>query len=87
MAYNNHPDDEQVLGHVIRPDDLYTAEGTSGADLPFSQRVKFINKVDNAEAKKELSAIGAMMKKDPLSPVGWYFRNAVLPGAGLGLEG
>jgi MFS family permease len=28
-----------------------------------------------------------MMKADPLSPVSWYFRNAVLPGAGLGLEG
>jgi hypothetical protein len=27
------------------------------------------------------------MKKDPLSPVGWYFRNAIIPDAGLGLEG
>ncbi|KAI1780069.1 MFS general substrate transporter [Hypoxylon cercidicola] len=28
-----------------------------------------------------------MFKNDPLSPVAWYFRNAILPGAGLGLEG
>jgi hypothetical protein len=28
-----------------------------------------------------------MFKKDPLSPVSWYFKNAILPGAGLGLEG
>jgi MFS family permease len=28
-----------------------------------------------------------MIKRDPLSPVGWYFRNCVIPGAGLGLEG
>ena len=28
-----------------------------------------------------------MIKKDPLSPVGWYMRNAVIPGAGLLLEG
>ena len=42
---------------------------------------------DAQEAKRELGEIGKMMKEDPLSPVGWYFRHAVLPGGGLGLEG
>ncbi|KAE8444671.1 hypothetical protein EG329_014328 [Mollisiaceae sp. DMI_Dod_QoI] len=77
----------QVFQHMLYPDDLYTQEGVYWADLPIGQRIKFVNGVNNAEAKKELGQIGAMMKKDPLSPVGWYFRNAVLPGAGLGLEG
>lgn len=28
-----------------------------------------------------------MFKKNPLSPLSYYFKNMVLPGAGLGLEG
>lgn len=79
--------ERQIFGHVTRPDDSYTPEGTYWADLPFWQRVSFVSKVDRDEAAKELKATGEMMKKDPLSPLGWYFRNAVLPGAGLGLEG
>jgi hypothetical protein len=55
--------------------------------MPIWQRIKFVNKVDSAEAKKELKAIGRMMKKDPLSPLGYYMRNMVIPGAGLLLEG
>ena len=39
------------------------------------------------EAKRELSGIWEMTKADPLSPISYYFRNMVLPGAGLGLEG
>jgi hypothetical protein len=57
------------------------------ADLPLAEQWKFNSRVDNEETRKELGQIWAMFKKDPLSPVGWYFRNAVLPGAGLGLEG
>jgi hypothetical protein len=72
---------------LLYPDDTYTTDGTYWADLPFWKQVAFNNKVDSDEAKKELGQIGAMMKKDPLSPVAWYFKNAVLPGAGLGLEG
>ncbi|RFU30048.1 hypothetical protein B7463_g6276, partial [Scytalidium lignicola] len=76
-----------VFQHILHPDDIYTDEGVYWADLPLGKRIAFCNHVDNTEAKKELGAIGSMMKKDPLSPIGWYFRNAVLPGAGLGLEG
>lgn len=77
----------EIFNYLLHPNDLYTQEGVYWADLPLKQRLKFVNAIDNAESKKELGQIWAMMKKDPLSPVGWYFKNAVLPGAGLGLEG
>ena len=81
------PEERAIFSHVTRPDDCYTPEGVYWADLPLSQRLKFVNKVDREAASKELATIGGMMKKDPLSPLGWYFRHAVIPGAGLGLEG
>jgi hypothetical protein len=83
------PDDEDssVLKQLIYPDDSYTPEGVYWADLPLGKQLAFNAAVDNQETKKELSAIWSMMKVDPLSPVGWYFRHAILPGAGLGLEG
>lgn len=80
-------EESEIFQALLFPDDIYTPEGVYWADLPVGQRVSFVTSTDNAEAKRELSTIGAMMKKDPLSPVGWYFRNAVIPGAGLGLEG
>lgn len=72
---------------LLLPDDSYDENGTYWADMNIFKRMRFVSKVDNAEAKKELSQIGRMMKADPLSPIGWYFRNMVIPGAGLGLEG
>lgn len=81
------PNEQQIFDYLIKPDDIYNEHGVYWADLPLMQQLKFISKVDNKEANKELSSIGRMMKKDPLSPIGWYFRNAVIPGAGLGLEG
>lgn len=80
-------DEQRIFSHVTRPDDSYTPDGVYWADLPWMQRVKFVSKVDREAASKELSTIGSMMKSDPLSPVSWYFRHAVIPGAGLGLEG
>jgi hypothetical protein len=80
-------EEARVFHNLLYPDDSYTAEGVYWADLPFFQQIKFNGDVDNAEARKELGSIWSMIKKDPLSPIGWYFRNAVLPGAGLGLEG
>lgn len=76
-----------VFQTILKPDDIYTEDGTYWADLPLAQRVKFINQQDAAEAKRELKTIGRMIKKDPLSPVGAYMRNMVIPGAGLLLEG
>jgi len=83
----NSGDVNAMFNPILYPTDLYTEEGTYWADLPFRQQMAFNTAVDNAEAKKEFSSFLAMLKKDPLSPISWYFKNAVLPGAGLGLEG
>ena len=72
---------------LIRPDDCYTPEGTYWADLPLLKKIGFVNSQNNKEARREISGIWDMIKEDPLSPVSYYFRNMVLPGAGLGLEG
>jgi hypothetical protein len=76
-----------VFRSLLLPDDSYDETGTYWADMTIAKRLKFVNKVDAAEAKKELQSIGRMMKKDPLSPVSYYFRNMVIPGMGLLLEG
>lgn len=79
--------EREIFSHLLRPDDAYTPEGVYWADLPWSQRFAFVNKVSSQETKAELKTIWAMLKQDPLSPFSWYFRNSVLPGAGLLLEG
>lgn len=76
-----------VFRSLLLPDDSYDENGTYWADMPIGQRISFINKVNNDEAKKELKTIGKMIKADPLSPVHFYFRNMVIPGMGLLLEG
>lgn len=83
MSRNEH----LIFSSLLLPDDIYTDDGTYWADLPLKQRISFVNKVDKAEAKEELTSLWNMFKKDPLSPIGWYARNMVLPGAGLLLEG
>lgn len=79
--------ESEVFRSLLLPDDSYDEKGTYWADMKIGQRLKFVNKVDSAEAKSELQSIGRMMKADPLSPVGYYFRNMVIPGMGLLLEG
>ncbi|KAG8675429.1 hypothetical protein FPOAC2_01481 [Fusarium poae] len=80
-------DERRIFSHVTRPDDSYNEDGVYWADLPLSQRYRFVSKVDNDAAKEEAATAWAMFKEDPLSPLSWYFRHAVIPGAGLGLEG
>ena len=79
--------EKQIFDYLLKPDDSYNEEGIYWADLPLAKRFSFVSKVDRVEVKKELGAIWSMVKRDPLSPVGYYFRNMVIPGAGLGLEG
>lgn len=79
--------EKEIFNYLLKPDDSYNADGVYWADLPIMKRVAFVTSVDVKEAKSELFSIGRMMKKDPLSPIAFYFRNMVLPGAGLGLEG
>lgn len=80
-------EEKAAFDALIHPDDSYTPEGVYWADLPIWKRISFVGGYDAREAKRELGVIGDMMKKDPLSPIGWYFKNMVIPGAGLGLEG
>lgn len=79
--------EESVFHALLHPDDIYTDKGVYWADLPVGQRVHFVRTVDSAEYKKEFRWMRDMFKGDPLKPVGYYFKNMVLPGAGLGLEG
>ncbi|KAI1433039.1 major facilitator superfamily domain-containing protein [Xylaria sp. CBS 124048] len=79
--------ERQIFAHLLQPDDSYTSEGVYWADLPFFQRFAFVNKVNSEESKKEMRTVWAMIKRDPLSPLSWYWRNSILPGAGLFLEG
>ena len=73
--------------YLSKPGDSYTRDGVYWADLPIAKRIGFVSSVDAAEIGRELSGTWAMIKKNPLSPISYYFRNMVIPGAGLGLEG
>ena len=79
--------ERQVFDSLIKPDDCYTADGVYWADLGYMDRVKFVLRLDGDEFRKEIHWVWEMFKNDPLSPVSYYFRNMVVPGAGLGLEG
>lgn len=79
--------EKAAFDEIIRPADSYAADGTYWADLPISQRIRFCMTQDRSEARKEFAWLWDMFKTDPLSPISYYFKNAVLPGAGLGLEG
>lgn len=79
--------ERRIFSHVTRPDDSYTDDGVYWADLPFLKRARFVSKVDSQAALAEAKSAAKMAKEDPLSPLSWYFRHAVIPGAGLGLEG
>jgi hypothetical protein len=76
-----------VFQTILKPDDLYDEQGRYWADMPLMQRIRFVTSVDGKEARRELGVIGRMIKHDPLSPLGAYFRNMVIPGMGLLLEG
>lgn len=79
--------EKEIFDYLIHPDDTYTSEGVYWADLPLAKRIAFVGRYDAKEAGRELRTIGRMAKADPLSPVSYYFKNMVVPGAGLGLEG
>ena len=79
--------ERQIFDSLLKPDDSYNEEGIYWADLPLWKRFQFIRKVDGEESRREFHSFWQMFKADPLSPVGFYMRNMVIPGAGLGLEG
>ena len=79
--------ERQIFDYLIKPDDSYDTNGVYWADMPWVKRAAFVMKYDAMEAGRELGNTWAMAKRDPLEPVRYYFRNMVIPGAGLGLEG
>ncbi|KAJ5280588.1 hypothetical protein N7478_005960 [Penicillium angulare] len=79
--------EKAAFDEIIRPADSYTPDGQYWADLPVGQRIGFCMRQDRDEMKKERQWLWEMIKEDPLSPISYYFRNFILPGAGLGLEG
>ncbi len=81
------PNERQIFDYLLKPDDSYNEAGVYWGDMSLAQQVKFVSSGDAKESKRELSSIWAMIKNDPLSPFAYYFKNMVLPGAGLGLEG
>jgi hypothetical protein len=83
---DNSMHNREIFNSALYPDDMYKGNVYYG-DMPLREQISFIMAVNGEESKKERSAIWAMFKKNPISPVVWYFKNAVLPGAGLGLEG
>ena len=77
-----------VLDETLFPADSYTKDTkTYWADLPYSEKVSWINNQSNVEALRELREIGQMFKRDPLSPIRAYFSNYVVTGLGLFVEG
>ncbi|KAK9242194.1 hypothetical protein V1506DRAFT_99951 [Lipomyces tetrasporus] len=80
-------EEKAIFSYLLHPDDSYDENGVYWADMKFGQQLSFISKVDNAEAKREWGNFWKMFKSDPLSPISWYFRECVIPGAGLGLAG
>jgi hypothetical protein len=87
IRHDMSENEQSVFHALLHPDDMYDANGTYWADMPLSQRVKFVSALDAKEAKEEASYFWQMFKTDPLEPMRHYFRTCVIPGAGLGLEG
>lgn len=84
---NMNENERAIFNHLILPEDSYNTEGVYWADMGLGKRIGFTSKVDSAETARELKTIGRMIRADPLSPVSWYAKNCILPGAGLLLEG
>lgn len=85
--YTMSPEAESAFNEILFPRDSYTENGTYWADLPFGEKMHFINHQSNAEARRELGLIWNMIKRDPLSPIKAYFGTYVLNGMGMFVEG
>lgn len=75
------------LDKILYPSDSFTRDKQYWADLPRKQRVRWVNVQNGTEAKRELGIVWRMFKQDPLSPLTAYFRNYVITGLGLFVEG
>lgn len=86
-TFEMNEDEARTFQRLLKPDDSYDENGVYWADMSWFKRARFVMRTDAAETRREMGNVWQMFKKDPLSPVAFYFRNMVLPGAGLGLEG
>lgn len=77
---------EDLLTDELFPADSYAGE-TYWADLPLNDRVGWVNKQSNDEARRELRMLGSEFKRDPLGPFISYFHRYVITGMGLFVEG
>lgn len=85
--HEDHLNERAIFDYLLRPDDSYDQNGVYWADLSIADRIRFVSSYNAAETKREFNEVVQMAKKNPFSPIASYFRTAVLPGAGLGLEG
>jgi len=77
---------QELLHDDLFPQDAYAGE-TYWADLPLRQRITWVNRQSDAEARRELIAMGAEFKADPLQPFRDYWYRYVITGMGLFVEG
>jgi hypothetical protein len=79
------PEDDLIRGELF-PQDMYSGT-TYWADLPFRERVKWVNAQSDAEARREFWLLMSEFKKDPLQPIRDYFGTYVITGMGMFVEG
>ena len=68
----------------LHPPDIYTPQGIYFADLSYLQRACFVLSVDRAELRSEIQTIRS---RSVWANVKKYFKEYVVSGMGLGLEG
>jgi Sugar (and other) transporter len=77
---------EELLNDDLFPEDAYQ-NGVYWADLPFGERVSWVNRQSNAEALREIKLLAHEFYMDPLQPFRDYFDKYVITGMGLFIEG
>src|SRR5271156_2210291 len=80
------PPPEELLNDDLFPEDAFQ-NGVYWADLPFRQRVTWVNNQSNAEALREIKLLAHEFYMDPLQPFRDYFEKYVITGFGLFIEG
>jgi hypothetical protein len=87
VSFQGLPTDHQsLLKETLYPDDAYSRQ-TYWADLPATQRTKWVHQQHSAEARRELTDIWHNLKADPLDPFFKYMRNYAVTGVGFFTEG
>ncbi|GAA5921234.1 hypothetical protein JCM1841_001646 [Sporobolomyces salmonicolor] len=75
-----------LIREALYPEDSYAGE-VYWADLPRSERVRWVNQQSNSETLREIKYLWEMFKRDPVEPFRQYFKKYVANGMGLFVEG